>query len=287
MISVALIGHGYWGSKILKYLTLDKNFSLKAICDSKTDMSKVWPKVEAVIVVTPVETHYQVIKQALLQGKHVFSEKPLTLKAEECQELKEIAKKNNLVLAVEYTQTFSRSLKFAAKKIDVGKIQAIEMSVKHLGRFLNLDVYWLLASHCLSILDMFIPLKNFKFEKKDFVACADRVETGLILFNSSTIRGQIFLSLNFPGKEYRIIIYGQKGTIIYNSIEEPTLKTTWYKKTKKLLPDNLITEEKTWNFDEKNNLKFALDFFYRVIRGKEKTNLDRAIKVTEILERLS
>jgi predicted dehydrogenase len=286
MIKTALIGHGYWGSMLLRYLKADKRFSVKHICDSKTNLAQVWPKVEAVVVATPIETHYQVVKKALLQKKHVFSEKPLALKTKECLELKKIAKENQVVLAVEYTQTFSRALK-KAQTIDVGAIKAIEMSVKHLGRFLNHDVYWLLASHCLSILDMFVPLEKLQFQRQDFLIDRGLAETGQILFSNKQIKGSISLSLNFPGKEYQVIIYGARGTIIFDTMAESSLKAVWYKKTPMALPPGLTIKEKSWKIDEKNNLKYAVDYFYKVLKGREKTNLERAIKVTEVLEKLS
>lgn len=287
MIQTALIGHGYWGSKLLSYLKADKRFKIKHICDSKTNMNLVWPEVEAVIVATPIDTHYQVVKEALSHNINVFAEKPLTLTVKECLELKKLAEEKNLFLAVEYTQTFSPSLKLAAEKINVGQIQAIEMSVKHLGRFLNFDVYWLLATHCLSILDMFVSLEQLNFRRFDFLVERGLAETGQILFWNEQIKGKISLGLNFPGKEYQIVIYGQKGTITYDAMEKPALKATWYKKTPKLLPPELTIKEKSWDFDEKNNLKNAINYFFQVLAGKEPSNVDRAIKVTEIIEKLS
>lgn len=287
MIKTALIGHGYWGSILLRYLKADKRFSVRHICDSKTDMNQVWPDVKVVVVATPIDTHYHVVKEALLQNKHVLSEKPLALKTKECLELQKLAEEKGLILAVEYTQTFSKSLKKATEEIDIGKIRAIEMSVKQLGRFLKWDVYWLMASHCLSILDMFVPLQKLEFRRLDFITDGRRAETGQILFWNEQTKGQISLSLNFPGKEYQVVVYGKKGTIVYDTTTKPTLKVTWYRKTPKKLPPDLIIKKKSWTIDEKNNLKHAVDYFYKVLKGKEKTNLKRAIKVTEILENLS
>lgn len=287
MIKIALIGHGYWGKKLLRYLKADKRFEVKHICNSKTDMALVWSEIEAVVIATPIETHYQIVKKALSQKKHVFSEKPLALTYQECQELKNISEKKNLVLAVEYTQTFSKSLKKAASEIDIGPIQSIEMFVKHLGRFLKFDVYWLLASHCLSILDMFVSLKNLQFKKIDFIKNHNLVESGQILFWNREIRGQISVSLNFPGKQYQVIVYGKKGTIVYDAIAKPSLKATWYKKKIGLLPRELVYKQKVWNINEQNNLKYAVDYFYKIIKNQKKSNLERAITITQILEKLN
>src|SRR3989338_2055043 len=97
MISCALIGHGYWGSKLQRYIEENQNFDLKYICGSKSDLNKVWQdsQITAVVVATPNETHYPIVKSALLCGKHVFSEKPLALKTAQCRELKHLALDKN------------------------------------------------------------------------------------------------------------------------------------------------------------------------------------------------
>jgi predicted dehydrogenase len=286
-IDLALIGHGYWGSKLLSYFQKDRHFVVRHVCDSKTDLTKVWPDVEAVMVATPIDSHFQVVKTALEAGKHVFTEKPLATKTKRCLELQSIARKKKLSLVVEYTQSFSRSLQKAAREIDVGQIQAIEMSVKHLGRFLNRDVYWLLASHCLSILDMFVPLEELEFKRRDWIIRQSLAESGQILFSNRQIKGSISLSLNFPGQEYRVIVYGQKGTITYDPQAKSSLRAVWYQRKKGALPPGLIQKEKSWQIDEANNLKHAVDYFYQVLTKKEKSNLTMAIKVTNVLENLS
>ncbi len=283
MINVALIGYGYWGSKLLRYLRTDKHFKVVHVCNSKTDLSKVWPDVEAVVVATPIDTHYRVVKQALLQGKHVLSEKPLALKTKECLELKRLAKEKGLVLAVEYTWTFSKGLQ-KAQKTDIGVIKAIEMEIKHLGRFLKWDVYWLLASHMLSILDMFVPLKTLKFKKVDLLKDRGMAETGMILFQNKSVKGRISISTNYPEKETKVIIYGTKGTIIYEPQAKKSLRIGWYKKTEGLLGKDLLTKVKAYSYDETNNLKHAVEYFYQVLKSRAKTNIDRAIEITRILE---
>jgi predicted dehydrogenase len=285
-INIALIGYGYWGKVLHKYLDTSSRFNLKHVCDSKTSLDTVWPDVEAVVIATPIETHYPLVKEALLQGKHVLSEKPLTLSIKEGLELKKLAEDQGLVLVTEYTQTFSKSLK-EATKIDIGQLQAIDMVVRHLGRFMEHDVYWLLASHCLSILDMFTPLKSLKFQRNDYLKTEDRTETGVITFKGQDIKGQISLSLNYPGKDYQVVIYGSKGTIIYDTQQKHVLRVVWYKKIYKKLPNELTQEEKTFDIDESNNVKLAIDYFHNVITGKEKTNLDRALEITKILEELN
>jgi len=284
-IDVALIGHGYWGKVLKKYLIPKNGFKLVHICDSKSNLDSIWSDIEAVVVATPIETHYSIVKEALIHGKHILSEKPLALKAIQCRELKQLAQKRKLSLLVEYTQSFSPSL-LLATKIDIGPIQAIDMQVKHLGRFNQHDVYWLLASHCLSILDLFVPLKTLSFTRVDFIKTLKRTETGSVLFKNQHLEGQITLSLNYPGKVYQVVIYGSKGTIIYDTQTKPALRVVWYDKKYNLLAPELVTRKRDYDFDEANNVQHAVMNFYKAITSKQATNIDLATEATRVLEEL-
>ena len=281
MDKIALIGDGYWGSKIKKYIP--EFFELKYIVDSKFDKNIIWQdeEIKAVIIATPIETHYEMIKKALNNGKHVFSEKPVTLFKDQSMELSDIAIKKGLFIGVDYVQTFSKSIKEAVNWVhNLGGVEYIEMSTKHLGRFLNPDVYWLLASHHLSILDMFIDIENICFEFQDHLYHNNLCTTGSIVFDC----GRIDVSTNFPGKEMLINFYCPKGTVKYRP-EEDGLHIVLYDKTYKVLPSKLTVREFVLKYDEKNNLRYAIKYFKNLIEGNVISNMNRSTKITGILER--
>jgi len=291
MISCALIGCGYWGSKLKRYIEENTNFDLKYVCNSKSDLNEVWcdQQITAIIVATPNVTHYPIVKSALLHGKNVLSEKPLALKVEECEELKQIASDRNLMLLVEYTYTFSRALRQAQNMVEegeIGKILGFEMAVRHLGRFKGGSVYWLLGSHMLSVLDMFIPIKDASFAKTDLVTYHDEVETGALSFKFRDTSGQIVVSLNYPGKEARIIIYGEKGTVIYNPVSPPSLQVEKYERLKWTVASDLPREHRDFYIDETGNLRYAIEHFFEALEGRAASNVDRAVTITRILQRL-
>ena len=292
MINVALIGCGYWGSKLKRYIEENQGFNLQYVCNSKSDLNEVWDdkQVTAIVVATRNDTHYSIVKSALLHGKNVLSEKPLALKTEECEELKQIALNNNQLLLVEYTWTFSKGLKKAQSMVregEIGKILGVEMAVRHLGRFKGGSVYWLLGSHMLSVLDMFIPIKDLSFEKTDLVNYEGEVETGVISFNKKgDVPGQIVVSLNYPGKETRIIIYGERGTIIYNPVSQPSLQVEKYERLRWTVASELPREHADFRIDEANNLRYAIEHFHKALVGKAESNVDRAVAITRILETL-
>lgn len=287
MDDIALIGIGYWGSKLRGYIK--EHFNLKYVADSNFDKNIIWgdDDVGSVIIATPIDTHYAIAKEALEHYKNVFVEKPITMTYGEAIELKEIACKKDRHIAVEYTQTFSKSIKMACKRANqIGKLRYIEMSVKHLGRFLNYNVYWLLASHQLSILDLFINLNELKFSKEDHIFNGPICTSGTINFWNNDIHGKIDVSLNFPSKEIQTIIYGDNGTIIYSPLTDNSLTVCRYNKRYAKLSPELIDDIDIHCLDEKNNLKYAIEYFKDVLDNKANSNVDSAIKITKILEGL-
>src|SRR6266849_3142826 len=111
--NIGVIGCGYWGPNLLRNFAENDDAQLRWVCDTDeerlnamarrypaaqttTDYQKLLadPKLDAIAVVTPVATHFQIAKEALLKGKHVLVEKPLTATAREAEELVEIASRN-------------------------------------------------------------------------------------------------------------------------------------------------------------------------------------------------
>jgi len=269
----------------------DENLRLKCVCNSKSDLNEVWKdeQVKAVVIATPNETHYPIVKSALINGKSVLSEKPLALKLSECEELSQIASDNGLVLLVEYVYTFSPGLKQAQSMIEngeIGRVLGIEMEVRHLGRFKGGSVYWLLGSHMLSVLDMFTPIKELSFKKEDLVIFNGAVETGIISFKNANLSGRIVVSLNYPGKESRIIIYGETGTVIYNPVIQPTLQIENYERIKWTVADLLPRKHREFRIDESNNLYYVIEHFGMAAKGQAEGNAERAVNITKILEGL-
>lgn len=290
MFGVALIGIGYWGSTLRRYVIQNPNFELKYVCNSSSDLGEVWndSSVTAVVIATPNHTHYELIKAALLSGKHVFSEKPLTLRFEECMELGEVARERDLRIVVDYTYAFSRALSRAEVTIGsgkIGKVLGMELAVRHLGRFGGGSCYWLLGSHMLSVLNMFTPIRDLHFRTQDVVVVDGQVETGAICFTGG-VSGQIVVSLNYVGKETRVVVYGEHGTLIYNPLTDPVLTWEVYERTPWTVAAELQRQQTSFSIDEANNLGLAIEYFSRVLKGHSRSNLACAIEITRILESL-
>ena len=116
--------------------------------------------VQAVAIVTPVNTHYELAKAALENGKHIFVEKPFTSNARKAEELINIAKKNNLIIMVDHTFLFTgavRKIREVMESQELGSLFFYDSVRVNLGLFQHdVNVVWDLAPHDFSIMHYLI-----------------------------------------------------------------------------------------------------------------------------------
>src|SRR6266550_2173179 len=174
-ISVGVIGCGYWGPLLVRNLKGLPNCNLKALCDVSearlNHLKALYPDVEgmtdheqfldglnidAVVIATPVKSHYPLAKASLLAGKHTFIEKPMATSSQECEELIDIAERNGLVLMVDHTFLYSAPVRKIVEIVqagDLGEIRYINSRRLNLGLFQkDINVAWDLAPHDISII---------------------------------------------------------------------------------------------------------------------------------------
>src|SRR6185295_10070860 len=130
-----------------------------------TELSEVLtsPDIDAIAVITPVWTHFELAKAALENGKHVFVEKPFTSTAAQAEELIELADRKNLKIMVDHTFLFTGAVRKIRQLIDegaLGKLYYYDSTRVNLGLFQHdVNVIWDLAPHDLSIMDYLIHQK--------------------------------------------------------------------------------------------------------------------------------
>src|SRR6266581_4619519 len=173
-LSFGVIGWGYWGPKIARNLDSLPQAKVTMVADldarrlaplsmkhsgiqTTTQIEDVFrSEVDGVVIATPVRTHYQLAKQALLQGKHVLVEKPLTANVAEAEELVALAEEHQRILMVGHTFEYSPAVNELRKMIqsgDLGRIYCVEAERLNLGLFRSdINVIWDLAPHDISIL---------------------------------------------------------------------------------------------------------------------------------------
>jgi predicted dehydrogenase len=182
VIRVGVIGYGYWGPNIARNLSALDGCDLVTVCDKSaaalkrasraypgvqvtTDASELLqsPDIDAVAVVTPVWTHFDLAKAALENGKHVFVEKPFTATSAQAEELIELAARKNLRIMVDHTFLFSGAVRKIRQLVDdgtLGPLYYFDSTRVNLGLFQHdVSVVWDLAPHDLSVMDYLIGVQ--------------------------------------------------------------------------------------------------------------------------------
>ena len=183
MINVGLIGFGYWGPNLARNFNNNSDMNLAVICDFSDDRLKMagrlYPqatltkrtedifddaKIDAVAIATPVSTHYELAKKAILSGKHVWLEKPMTEKIEQGEDLISLADERGRVLLVDHTFVYTGAVRKIKELIDRGELGDLiyyDSTRANLGLFQqDVDVVWDLAPHDLSIMDFLMPYRK-------------------------------------------------------------------------------------------------------------------------------
>ena len=179
-VNVAVIGAGYWGPNLVRNFSSCPTTTVAAICDLdrakaeklaarfpgprvSTDFADVLADddIHAVAIATPVHTHFPLAKAALLAGKHVLVEKPLTLSSAEGQELVDLAAERDLRLMCDHTFCYTgpvRKIRELVHSGELGEVLYFDSVRVNLGLFQSdVNVLWDLAPHDLSILDFVLP----------------------------------------------------------------------------------------------------------------------------------
>src|SRR5712692_888030 len=179
MLRFGVIGYGYWGPNIVRNLRSLEGCQDVGVCDQSPAARKrvqsahpgipVYscpaeltgsPDVDAIAVITPVWTHYELAKAALENGKHVFVEKPFTSNVAQAEELINLAEQKNLRIMVDHTFLFTGAVRKIRQLLDegvLGKLYYYDSTRVNLGLFQHdCNVIWDLAPHDLSIMDYLI-----------------------------------------------------------------------------------------------------------------------------------
>jgi predicted dehydrogenase len=243
LVRFGVIGYGYWGPKVIRNLDLLEEAKVVAICDksaaSRRKAERLYsgvavtddanelmksPDIDAIAVVTPVWTHYELAKAALENGKHIFVEKPFTSNSAQAEELIALAAKKNLKIMVDHTFLFTpavQKIKQLLQEGELGKLYYYDSTRVNLGLFQHdVNVIWDLAPHDLSIMDHLIV------ESPEAI-----VATGQTHLNSH--EDIAFITLYFPDKVVAhlnvnwlspvkvrtTMIGGEKKMLVWNDIE--------------------------------------------------------------------
>jgi predicted dehydrogenase len=243
MIKFGVIGYGYWGPNVVRNLDHLDGSEVVAVCDksptSRKRIQKAHPhlrvtadsaelmastEIDAIAVVTPVWTHYELTKAALENGKHVFVEKPFTSDSAQAEELIELAAKKHLQIMVDHTFLFTGAVKKIGQLLQegtLGRIYYYDSTRVNLGLFQHdVNVIWDLAPHDLSIIDHLIN------ETPEAVSATGQTHLNghedvafITVYFPNKIIAHINVNWLSPVKVRTTLIGGEKKMLVWNDLE--------------------------------------------------------------------
>jgi predicted dehydrogenase len=235
-----VIGWGYWGPKIARNLYALPRATVTMVADmdahriaslevnqqgtrTTTQVADVFRSdVDGVVIATPVRTHYQLAKEALLHGKHVLVEKPLTASVAEAEELVILAKEQRRILMVGHTFEYSPAVNELRKLVqsgDLGRIYSIEAERVNLGLFRSdINVIWDLAPHDVSILLYLLGKKpeQIKVQAHAHLQRGIHDIAHLDLTFADKMTAHIHVSWLHPCKIRRVTVIGDARMAVYD-----------------------------------------------------------------------
>ena len=243
LIKFGVIGYGYWGPNVVRNLDRLDETTVVAVCDKSTaarrKAAKAYPgvlvtddaaalmsspEIDAIAVVTPVWTHYELAKAALQNGKHVFVEKPFTSNAAQAQELIELAARKNLKIMVDHTFLFTGAVQKIKQLLQdgaLGKLYYYDSTRVNLGLFQHdVNVVWDLAPHDLSIIDHLIQKTPEAISATGQTHLNGHEDVAFItLYFPDKVIAHINVNWLSPVKVRTTLIGGEKKMLVWNDLE--------------------------------------------------------------------
>ena len=254
MINIGLIGYGYWGPNLARNFQKNHDMKLKAICDFSSDRLKAagdsFPgvgllnsteglindkEIDAIAIATPVSAHFKLAKEVLMQGKHVWLEKPMTETSAQSRELIDLAEKKKKVLIVDHTFIYTGAVRKIKEIIDRGELGDMiyyDSTRVNLGLFQkDVDVIWDLAPHDISIMDYLMPFKKLTVSATGSNYYGKKItpKALLTIYMENNIIAHINVSWVSPVKIRQTLIGGTNKMILYDD-NQPSEKIKIYDK---------------------------------------------------------
>jgi predicted dehydrogenase len=323
-ISVGVVGCGYWGPNLIRNFAENEGAELRWVCDKDArHLSKIArrypaaraapdyaellsdPRLDAVVVATPVATHFEFTRRALEAGKHVLVEKPFTASVREAEKLIALSEARRLTLMVDHTFIYTgavRKIKEMVAAGELGDLLYFDSVRVNLGLFQrDINVVWDLAPHDFSIMDYVIGRNATEL----MATGSCHIEPGIeniayvqLRFGDSVIANFHFNWLS-PVKIRRTLIAGSRRMIVYDDIE-PTEKVRVYDKGVTRNEDGPVEEEEAYKtlvsyrtgdvwvpqLDSTEALRYVCAEFLDAIRDSRPSPSDGAagLRVVRLLE---
>jgi predicted dehydrogenase len=244
-MGVAVLGCGYWGVNYLRVLSELPEARVVVVCDQRADrleelerrfpavaytaqvdaaMSN--PAVDAVVVCTNATTHYSVARRALMMGKHVLVEKPLTMVSGQADELIELAESKSAVLMVGHTFVYNAGIRKVKEYVQAGcdQVYYLYSSRTNLGPIRNdVNALWDLAPHDVAIFNYLLDSTPRWVSAVGVNILGNcREDFGFVSLGYSGDRadivGHIHVSWADPHKTRELVVVGSDRRVVFNDL---------------------------------------------------------------------
>lgn len=254
MIGIGVVGFGYWGPNLVRNFAETPGARIVSVADLRPDRLEIVrsrypgiqtttsvdeliddPRVDAVVIATPVGSHFALAERALRAGKHVLVEKPLTTSATEAEQLIELADRRGLTLMVDHTFVYTGAVRKIRELIDlegIGDCYYYDSVRVNLGLFQHdVSVIWDLAVHDVSIMDYVLRMDPVAVSATGVSHVPGQPENiaYLTLFMPGSLIAHIHINWLAPVKVRRTLIGGSRKMIVYDDLE-PSEKIKVYDK---------------------------------------------------------
>jgi predicted dehydrogenase len=319
MVKVGIIGFGYWGPNLVRNFNAGSNCVVSVVADMREERLEVakslYPGIEtsnsaedifdstdvdAVVIATPVFTHFELAEKALQSGKHVLLEKPMTSTVEEAEKLMELADNTGKVLMVDHTFLYTGAVQKIKELIDngtIGTVNYFDSTRINLGLFQpDINVLWDLAPHDISILSYLVSDTPYSIQSTGVSHTNNSIENiaYMTVNYQSGLIAHFNCSWSSPVKIRQILIGGDKKMILFNDME-PTEKVKIYdtgydlkndEDKRRVLVDYRTGDIYTPKVDRKEALAgVTADFINAINTGEAPvSNSESGLSVVRILE---
>jgi predicted dehydrogenase len=254
MIKTGVIGYGYWGPNLVRNFMEAPGSTVVAVCDLRTERLvqlqtryptiKITsncqalfedPEIDAIIIATPVSSHFELAMAALQANKHVLVEKPLAANSEQGVQLIEEAARRRKVLMVDHTFVYTSAVRKIRELITsnaLGEIYYYDAVRVNLGLFQHdVNVIWDLAIHDLSIMDFVLPQKATAVSATGISHIPGQPENVayITLFFENPQIAHVHVNWLTPVKVRHTLIGGSEKMILYDDLD-PSEKVKVYDK---------------------------------------------------------
>jgi UDP-2-acetamido-3-amino-2,3-dideoxy-glucuronate N-acetyltransferase len=312
---IGVIGAGYWGANLVR--VFHELGVLHRVCDFSAarlqELAAKYPgvrmdtscddllddrEVDAVVIATPAETHYTLATRALLAGKDVYVEKPLTLHCDEAEKLTALAESRGLILMVGHLLEYHPAITRLNELIDQGELGRLEYVYSNrlnMGKVRREEnALWSFAPHDISVILLLLkqmPIQVAATGGTYLQPNIADVTVSTMLFDRG-VRAHLFVSWLHPYKEQKLVVVGEHRMAVFDDVRK-TEKLQLYDKKIDLVNGQFVAEKpaaRTIEFAPDEPLLLECQHFLHCLTTRQAAKTDgrdgwRVLKVLEASQR--